>query len=422
MFTEQDLRKKPSLIKAFLGLTAAVFEQLIVDVRAKLPEHERQRLERAERQRAVGGGRKCDQPLGIRVALVLTYLRLHISQEAVALLYGATQSDVSRELRRLLPVIREVLPCPEVWEVVEEGLPLEGAAEPRPEGAAEPRPEGAAEPRPEGAAEPRPEGAAEPRPEGAAEPQPEEAAEPQPEEAAEPQPEEAAEPQPEGAAEPQPEGMAEGAAEPRAEPVAEGAAAPLTADLVLVDATEQPVYRSQDGVERKEHYSGKKKQFTLKTQFATDGEHHIKAISVAVGGATHDKTLSDEVRTLERLPEGAEVNADKGYQGLDKQVGLVTVRNAETGEEQQVPRLTVRTPVKKPKGGELTEEQQAFNQQLSRLRVRVEHCIGWVKNWDVIATRFRCDHGIYTLIMQVVCGLVNHQTHRWQAAQATGVA
>jgi hypothetical protein len=419
MFTAQDLRKKPSLVKAFLGLTAAVFEQLIADVQARLPEYERQRLERADRQRAVGGGRKCDQPLVIRVALVLTYLRLHISQEAVALLYGATQSDVSRELRRLLPVIREVLPCPEVWEVVEEGLPLEGAAEPVAEGAAEPVAEGAAEPAVEGAAEPAVEGAAEPVVEGAAEPVAEGTAEPVAEGAAEPVAEGAAEPVAEGAAEPAAEGTAEPVVEGAAEPAVEGAAEPWRADLVLVDATEQQVYRSQDGVERKEHYSGKKKQFTLKTQFVTDGEHHIKAISVAVGGATHDKTLSDEVNTLERLPEGTEVNADKGYQGLDKQVGWVTVRHLETGEEQQVPRLTVRTPVKKPKGGELTEAQQAFNQHLSRLRVRVEHCLGWVKNWDVIATRFRCDHGIYTLIMQVVCGLVNHQTHRWQAARAT---
>jgi hypothetical protein len=254
---------------------------------------------------------------------------------------------------------------------------VEGATE-----GAEPVAEGTAEPAAEGATEPAAEGATEPAAEGAAEP------------------------------------VAEGATEGTAEPAAEGAATPLTEDLVLVDATEQQVYRSQDSIERKAHYSGKKKQFTLKTQFATDGEHHIQAISVAVGGATHDKTLSDEVRTLERLPEGTEVNGDKGYQGLDKQVERVTVRNPETGEEQQVPRVTVRTPIKKPKGGELTEEQQAFNQQLSRLRVRVEHCIGWVKNWDVIATRFRCAHGIYTLIMQVVCGLVNHQTHRWQAAKA----
>ena len=78
-------------------------------------------MERADRQRRVGGGRDFDQPLVVRVALVLTYLRLHIPQEAVAQLYGATQADVSRELRRLLPVIQHALPCPAVWERVAEG-------------------------------------------------------------------------------------------------------------------------------------------------------------------------------------------------------------------------------------------------------------------------------------------------------------
>jgi hypothetical protein len=70
----------------------------------------------------------------------------------------------------------------------------------------------------------------------------------------------------------------------------------------------------------------------------------------------------------------------------------------------------------------LTDEQKAFNRQLATIRVRVEHCIGWAKNWAIIATRFRCAHSIYTLVMQVVCGLVNRQTQRWQAAQATTVA
>lgn len=42
--------------------------------------YEVQRLERANRRRRVGGGRDFDQPLVIRVALVLTYLRLHLPQ------------------------------------------------------------------------------------------------------------------------------------------------------------------------------------------------------------------------------------------------------------------------------------------------------------------------------------------------------
>ena len=149
----------------------------------------------------------------------------------------------------------------------------------------------------------------------------------------------------------------------------------------------------------------------------TDGEHHILAIREAVPGKTHDKKLSDHLQTVARLPAGCEADADKGYQGLAEQVSQVTVTDPETGAEQQVPRLEVKTPVKKPKGQELTPERHAFNTQLSKVRVRIEHCIGWIKNWAVIATRFRCAHTIYTALLRTVCGLVNAQTQRWQAAK-----
>ena len=259
-------------------------------------------------------------------------MRLHIPQQAVACMYkDATQSDVSREMRRLLSLMKQVLPCPEVWEMVEEGEVLSEAE------------------------------------------------------------------------------LLE------LEQLADG--------RVLIDATEQQVYRpGQDNEERKKYYSGKKKQFTRKTQFATDGEWDIKAISVSVPGAKSDKKLSDELKTVERAPAGSEMEADKGYQGLAKQVEMVTVRNVETGQEEHVPRLTVNTPFKKPKGGDLSEEQKAFNKALGSIRVRVEHCIGWVKNWAIIATRFRCAQTIYTEVMQVVCGLVNLQTQRWQAAKNKAVS
>ncbi len=330
MFTETSLHDYPQVVKAFMGLPAEHFWEVVQQVEACLPAYERQRLARPDRQRAVGGGNTYAHPLSIRVALVLTYLRLHIPQAAVAALYGATQSDVSRELRRLLPLIRAVLPSPAVWRVGAQDAALAAAEQ------------------------------------------------------------------------------------VAAEDLADG--------RVLVDATEQRVARARDNDVRKAHYSGKQKAFTLKTQFVTDGNHHIEAISEAVPGAKHDKKLSDELRTTDRLPTGCEVDADKGYQGLDQQVDLVTIRDAATGAEQQIPRLTVKTPLKRAKGQALTEEQQAFNRQLNAVRVRVEHCIGWVKNWAIIATRFRCAHTIYTSIMQTVCGLVNAQTERWQAAKATNCA
>lgn len=330
MFTEEILRQNPGMIKAFLGISAEVFWKIVEVVLFRLPEIDRQRLKRTDRKRQAGAGRPCDQPVSIRVAAVLTYLRLYAPQIPIALMYGMTQPDLSRDLRRVLPAIQLALPCPEVWRVLEAGQEL-----------------------------------------------------------------------------------------------AEAELLQLEDEItkrLLVDATEQRVSRPSDSEARKQCYSGKKKQFTIKTQIVADEDYAIKVISEGVPGAQHDKTLSDQVRTLDRLPNGCEVDADKGYQGLDKQVGMVKVVNEQTGEVREVARLTVLTPHKKPKGGELTEEQKAFNSLLNAIRVRIEHCIGWLKNWAILANRFRCAHSIYTSIVRTISGLVNLQTRRWQIAKAANSA
>ena len=43
------------------------------------------------------------------------------------MMYGMTQSDLSRDLRRILPAIQEALPCPQVWQVLEDGQKLNEA-------------------------------------------------------------------------------------------------------------------------------------------------------------------------------------------------------------------------------------------------------------------------------------------------------
>lgn len=328
MITEGTLRQDPELVKLLTGLPAEVFWQLVEKAQEQAAAYEQERHQRPNRQRAVGGGRPFDLPLAIRISMLLTYLRLHITQALVGKLFGGTQSDVSRELRRLLPLLKQVLPCPSIWQLVEEkeSLSEEDCLQ----------------------------------------------------------------------------------------------LSDLADGQVLIDATEQEVYRSQDNLTRKAHYSGKKKDFTLKTQMVTDGEHHIQAISEAVPGAKHDKKLSDETNTVERLPDDCQAKADKGYQGMAEQVSMVTIIDLETNSAKEVPRLTLETPFKKPKGSELTQEQKDFNHLLNSIRVRVEHCIGWVKNWRIMDTCFRCAHQIYSAVMQVVCGLVNWQTQRWQTAKASG--
>lgn len=328
MFTETILRQNPGIFKAFMGIPAEVFWMIVHVVELVLPDVDRKRLERPERQRQPGGGRSCDQPVILRVAAVLTYLRLHAPQLPISLLYGMTQPDLSRDLRRILPAIQKALPCPVVWKVLGEEHEL-----------------------------------------------------------------------------------------------TEAELLELTDKLrLLIDATEQRISRPGENETRKEYYSGKKKQFTLKTQLVASEEHRIEAISEAVPGAQHDKTLSDKVRTIERLPDGCEAEADKGYQGVEKQVSMVKTINQQTGEIQEIARLTVHTPHKKPKGGELSEEQKAFNALLNAIRVRVEHCIGWLKNWAILANRFRCAHSIYTSVTRTIAGLVNLQTIRWKALKAANSA
>ena len=326
MFTESALRDNPSLIVAFTGIPADVFWVKVAEMGEKMSEYETARHSRDSRQRAIGAGRKFAHSLAQRVVAILSYLRLHVPQAVIGLMFDVPQYDISRDLRRLLPLVQDVLPCPELWEIDKEKPEI-----------------------------------------------------------------------------PMPLTFVQ-----------------LTDGHALVDATEQRVSRpGKDNETRKQFFSGKKKEFTVKTQFVTDGCHHIVAITTAVPGAMHDKKLSDKACTLDRLPDGCEVEADKGYQGMAEQVGLVTVVNPETGEAQEVPRITVRIPFKKPKGKELTKEERAFNHQVGGLRVRVEHCIGWAKNWAILANRFRCDHSIYTSVMRTICGLVNAQTQRWQAASTS---
>src|SRR5712692_12025947 len=105
MITEKILVRYPALVKFLTGLPAESFWELINQVEAHFAEYEQQRHERSGRQRAVGAGRRFEQPLVMRMVMILSYLRLHVPQGLVALFFGATQTDVSRDLRRLLPLL-----------------------------------------------------------------------------------------------------------------------------------------------------------------------------------------------------------------------------------------------------------------------------------------------------------------------------
>jgi hypothetical protein len=89
--------------------------------------------------------------------------------------------------------------------------------------------------------------------------------------------------------------------------------------------------------------------------------------------------------------ESLEVLADSGYQGLQK-----------LHEKSETPR-------KKPRQGELTDEQKQSNRELARRRVVVEHVIRSLKIFRILAERYRNRRKRFAIRFNLVAGLHNYE-------------
>lgn len=163
-------------------------------------------------------------------------------------------------------------------------------------------------------------------------------------------------------------------------------------EAVMLDCTEQPIQRPGDDAAQREHYSGKKKRHTLKTEYIVTEKGRIAGVSDSHPGSRHDLSIR---RAGPALPAEARGYADSGYQGYDK----------------EHPNLDI--PYKKPKGGKLTEEEKAYNRGLSSFRVAVEHRIGRTKRFRIIAERFRNPLDTHHAKTSIVAGLVNIDAGFW---------
>lgn len=102
------LKKKPSVLKGFAGVTAPEFEELAAKAEPIWREKEQKRLERPNRQRAIGGGRQQTLPFREQLLMTLVWLRLYLVLEALGYLFGVDKSSASRYTNALLPVLRQV--------------------------------------------------------------------------------------------------------------------------------------------------------------------------------------------------------------------------------------------------------------------------------------------------------------------------
>ncbi len=164
---------------------------------------------------------------------------------------------------------------------------------------------------------------------------------------------------------------------------------------LAIDGTERAIHRPKDAQEQNAYYSGKKKRHTIKNDLVVGlNDRTIKYLSDTCIGKTHDKEIADEAQL--RYPAATALYQDKGFQGY-----------APEG-------VMIHQPKKKPRGGELTQEEKEKNSLISQLRVIVEHVISGIKRVKIVSDVFRNTKDAYDdLVMSIACGLHNLRTdHR----------
>ena len=166
----------------------------------------------------------------------------------------------------------------------------------------------------------------------------------------------------------------------------------------FLDSTEQEIPRPKNKHKRKTHYSGKKKRHAVKTQLTVNQDGLIIHKTAHAVGSTHDYTLYKHSHP--DLPDNVRLGLDHGYKGIEK----------------DYPKLNCVLPFKRKnpgrgkrgmKGPELSPEQKAFNKELAKERVIVEHTNSRVKKFHVWADEFKNRLKHYDIMTDIVCGLVN---------------
>jgi hypothetical protein len=129
----------------------------------------------------------------------------------------------------------------------------------------------------------------------------------------------------------------------------------------------------------------------------------ILFLSEPCGGRRHDQRMAEA--TPSPLPAGSRLLQDLGFLAFT------------------LPHVEIRMPTKKPRGQELTWEEQLTNQALHYRRLRIEHVNRSVKRCRIVKDRIRLwKEGVRDLVMELCCALHNFRVRLtpWQLMVESG--
>lgn len=161
---------------------------------------------------------------------------------------------------------------------------------------------------------------------------------------------------------------------------------------IFVDGTEQELPKPKDKGRRKDLYSGKRKRHTAKVQVVST-KRLVLHLCRHVPGRVSDHLLLRATGVMRQVPEGVVVRVDKGYEGL----------------EEEYTEVKVEKPLKARRGHPLTVLEKILNRTMSALRMPVEHVIGHLKKYRMLAGIYRGEPERYDENASVIAGLHNYK-------------
>ena len=156
----------------------------------------------------------------------------------------------------------------------------------------------------------------------------------------------------------------------------------------IIDATESKIDRPQKYQE--DWYSGKKKQHTIKTQIEIGTETLLIYSARFAKGSTHDFKLFKDSKVDYNRDNTLFV--DKGY------MGIINIHNNSI------------IPIKASKKQKLTNDEKWYNNEISKIRIAVEHVNAFIKKFKMTSTRFRNRRKNFKMFMSLICGIYNFET------------
>jgi hypothetical protein len=159
---------------------------------------------------------------------------------------------------------------------------------------------------------------------------------------------------------------------------------------VWVDATEQPIQRPSEKLARKQYYSGKQSEHTIKSQMLTT-KKLILHVSGNVPGSVSDATVLAGSGIMHSIPKDVQVNLDRGYEGA----------------EDRSPNNTVYKPKRAQRNHPLTLFEKLYIHLIHKTRILVEHVIGRLKKFRIVAELYRNRRPVHGDFCVAVAGLIN---------------